>query len=171
MDQNRIELFSHPFTVSCSQCNQIVKGVIGKSDTDTITNEEVKVFTNEPITIIRMMMSSAGIDENEAVFYFRLRLTERNETYASAFDKLIISANLIATRYMWALSCFKTQKSIANTAISEMRGLLSSVGRGVPCKQCSNTNTTIRPIQTNSGDEPTKIEITCYDCHKSTIVG
>jgi hypothetical protein len=99
------------------------------------------------------------------------RLEETDEDMAHFFDMMVIRSGVQISDFRWSLSVHNSAKVIALSAIGELRGVPELSGKGLPCKKCGDTSTITRPIQTSSGDEPTKLEIRCLACQSSVIVG
>jgi hypothetical protein len=109
----------------------------------------------------------------EVDWYVQLRLQETSPIHAFAFDQLIRSGKCSGVDLMWTFSYFESSKIIAKRAMNEVRGMLEKVGEGLPCEKCGQKLATMRPLQVNAGDEPTKFIIECLSgsCRFSRIIG
>lgn len=90
-----------------------------------------------------------------------------------AYDRALARKGCTTVDLMWALPFHDSAKAPAYEALSETRGNSKTLGGGVPCPSCHSDQTISQPIQTNSGDEPTKLLVKCQNrsCGDSSIVG
>ena len=123
--------------------------------------------------VIKRSKTKEELVDEEAEHYYNLRLKEQSILSAIAFDEHIKNTKSTSIDLMWALSYHESAKQIAKIGLRVILGEVVNIGKGMACEKCNSRNTIARPVQTNSGDEPTKLFIECLNplCKFTRILG
>lgn len=113
------------------------------------------------------------LHDGELQHIIQLFQSETSHEHLIAMFKLLILTNVNSVEFMWCSSFYEPSKSLALSAINELRGIACGIGSGIECVKCRKMTAIIVPVQTRSGDEATGMKIICNDpiCKHIQFIG